>query len=162
MKMTGVETLGLRMRHTFILMKLSTLRTAEYGVSMFHMKLMNFFFIMVYCTAWCALSANGIIGSLWFQEQGVTVTINQKRCQSVINTFYGLLQRRQNLQFESQWFQQDGATPYTATATTKYLDKLFPGNAISKSRHVLRTSVHLTSFYRNTANTTCTTIINRK
>lgn len=84
------------------------------------------------CTAWCALSANGIIGPLWFQEQGESVTINQERYRSVIDTFHGLLQRRQDLRFESQWFQQDGATPHTATATMRHLNELFGENVISK------------------------------
>ena len=48
------------------------------------------------CTAWCALNANGIIGLLWFQEQGESVTINEERYRSVIDTFHGLLQRRQD------------------------------------------------------------------
>ena len=59
----------------------------------------------VKCRAGCALPAHGLIDPLWFQEQGVSVTIKQKRYQSVIDTFHGLLQRRQDLQFESQLFQ---------------------------------------------------------
>ena len=84
------------------------------------------------CTAWCALSANGIIGPLLFQEQGDSVTINQERYRSVIDTFHGLLQRRQDLRFESQWFHQDGATPHTATATMRHLNDLFGEKVISK------------------------------
>ena len=58
------------------------------------------------------ISANGIISPLWFQEQGGCVTINQERYQSVIDTFHELMQHRQDLRFECQSFQQDGATPH--------------------------------------------------
>ena len=74
------------------------------------------------------------------------VTNNQERYRSVIDTFHGLLQCRQDLQFESQWFQQDGATPYMETATVRLLDELVGGQVFFHVRHVLRTSVHLTSF----------------
>ena len=48
----------------------------------------------------------------------------------MINTIHGLLQHLQHLQFESQWFQQDSATPHTATAAMRHLDELFGGNVI--------------------------------
>ena len=60
-----------------------------------------------------------------FQEQGVSVTINQERYQNVIDTFHRGLQRRQDLRFESQWFQQDGATPHTAIAMMRHFDEHF-------------------------------------
>ena len=34
--------------------------------------------------------------SIWFQEQGVRVTINQEHYRSLIVIFHGLLQRRQD------------------------------------------------------------------
>ena len=118
------------MRHTFIWLELSTLRTAEYGARRLQTKFINECPLHSdKCTALCTLSANGIIGPLWFQEQGESVTINQERYRSVIDTFHGLLQR---LRFESQWFQQDGATPHTATATMRHLNELFGENVISK------------------------------
>ena len=67
------------------------------------------------CTAWCALSA--LIGPLRFQVQGESITFikNQER--------YRLQRHHQDLRLESQWFQQDGATPHTATATMRHLDE---------------------------------------
>ena len=62
----------------------------------------------------------------------MSVTINQKQYQSVIDTFHGLLQLRQNLQFESQCIQPDGATHHTATATMRHFNELFGRNIISK------------------------------
>ena len=47
------------------------------------------------------------------------------------DTFYGDMQRCQDLRFESQRFQQDGATPRTATATMRHIDELFSGNVMS-------------------------------
>lgn len=84
------------------------------------------------CTAWCAISAHGVIGPLWFQDRGTTVTITQERYRRILDSFYGLLQRRQDLRFESQWFQQDGATPHTANETMRKLEEMFGGRIISK------------------------------
>ena len=53
------------------------------------------------CTAWGALSANGIIDTLWFQEYSMNKTTNQERYRSVVDDFHGLLQRHQDLRFES-------------------------------------------------------------
>ena len=38
----------------------------------------------------------------------------------------------QNIDFERQWFQQDGATPHTATATIQHLKEMFGEKVISK------------------------------
>lgn len=84
------------------------------------------------CTAWCAISANGIIGPLWFEEHGTTVTITQERYRRILDCFYALLQGQQDLHFESQWFQQDGATPHTANETMRKLEEMFNGRIISK------------------------------
>ena len=57
------------------------------------------------------------------------------------------------------WFQQDGATPHTATATIRYLDgywlveTLFLRKALFYGCHVLRTSVHLPSLCGDTTKT---------
>ena len=71
-------------------------------------------------------SISVLIGPLWFQEQGESVTFNQER--------YRLQRHHQDLRLESQWFQQDGVTPHTATATMRHLNDLFGENVISKKK----------------------------
>ena len=85
----------------------------------------------------------------------MTLTINQERYRNVIDRFHGLLQRRQDLRFECQWFQQDGATPHTATATMRHLDELFAVNVISKKSNVPPISDLLASFCGDSVKTTC-------
>ena len=117
MTTTRLRIFGLRMRPIFVQIKLQILRTAEYGARRFQTKLMNVF------TARCALSTNDIIG--------MSVPINQERNRNRNKHIVGLLDCRQDL-LKSQWVQQDGATPHTATTAMRHLDKLFGGNGISK------------------------------
>ena len=83
------------------------------------------------CTAWCAMSAKGIIGPLWFVDDNErTVTINKERYQNVIRMFHAELTRSADI--NSQWFQQDGATPHTANTSMQLLQQLFDDRVISK------------------------------
>ena len=86
------------------------------------------------CTAWCAMSASGIIGPFWFEdeESGNTVTVNQERYREMIKKFETALSTRSGLQAEVQWLMQDGATPHTANATMSALQESFGDRIISK------------------------------
>ena len=63
------------------------------------------------CTAWCALSAHGIIGPFWFEdEEGGTLTVTQVNYRDILDKFCAALgQYRQDA-----WLQQNGAPPHTA------------------------------------------------
>jgi len=89
------------------------------------------------CTAWCAISSHGIIGPFWFEgDDGDTVSINAERYRQILAKFSFAL-RRKRLVYSDQWFQQDGATPHTATATLDWLKSKFGDKLISsKTAHL--------------------------
>ena len=58
------------------------------------------------CTAWCAISANGIIGPLLFEKHGTTVTITQERYGRILDCFYALLQGQQDCILNRSGFSQ--------------------------------------------------------
>ena len=87
------------------------------------------------CTAWCAISSNGIIGPFWFEDAtGATVTVNAKRYREVLAKFWRSLNRRlggNTAHLQRLWFQQDGATAHTAGATRYWLRERFGDRLIS-------------------------------
>jgi Helix-turn-helix domain (DUF4817) len=86
------------------------------------------------CTAWCAMSTHGIIGPLWFEdEDGDAVTVNAERYRKILVKFWSALRRKRSVSIADQWFQQDGATAHTATATLDWLKSKFGQNIISRS-----------------------------
>ena len=57
-------------------------------------------------TIWCALSAQGIIGPMFFKDDnGNAVTVNQERYQGVLQQFFSSLQHRCADTISLQWFQ---------------------------------------------------------
>lgn len=87
----------------------------------------------VKCTAWCAISRHGIIGPYWFEDdEEKAVTINSERYIAVLSKFYRALGRMRGVDRDSQWFQQDGATPHTSNASLGWLEQHFPGRIISR------------------------------
>lgn len=80
-------------------------------------------------TVWCAIGREGIIGPYFFEENGVTVTVNAQRYSHMINTF--LSPRLNAMQIDQVWFQQDGATAHTARLSLQVLRQMFPGRLIS-------------------------------
>lgn len=94
------------------------------------------------CTAWVALSKHGIIGPFFFEDaQENAVTITKERYLEVLHKFWeelGVRNRRRGanrVKRNIQWFQQDEATPHTATVTLDWLDSKFPGRLISRRRN---------------------------
>jgi len=67
-------------------------------------------------TVWCAIGKVAIIGPYFFEENGITTTVNSARYIDMMNNF--LEPELQSLRINNQnvWFQQDGATAHTATA----------------------------------------------
>ena len=88
-------------------------------------------------TVWCALSAQGIIGPIFFEDGGGnTVTVNQERYQEVILQFVSALQRRCADTLNVQWFQQDGAPAHTAKKTLELLRARMEDRVISRGADV--------------------------
>ena len=63
-------------------------------------------------TVWCAVADFGVIGPYIFEEGGATVTVTSGRYVEMLETF--LCPKLDDVDTEDVWFQQDGATAYTA------------------------------------------------
>ena len=82
---------------------------------------------------WCAISAQGTIGPYFFEgDDGVSVTLNAKRYNHMLETFFLLELRRCNWNMARAWFQQDGATAHTARLSMNTLRAAFPGRLLSR------------------------------
>jgi hypothetical protein len=84
-------------------------------------------------TVWCTLSSIGVIEPYFFEEGGVTVTVNANRYGDMLENFlcpkideYG---EEHNL--EDFWFQQDGAAAHTARRPRVILKEVIPGRVVS-------------------------------
>ncbi|GFS83218.1 uncharacterized protein TNCV_599821 [Trichonephila clavipes] len=81
-------------------------------------------------TAWCALSAGGIIGPYFKNDEGHNVTVNGDRYRAMITNFF--IPELNNHDVQELWFQQDGATCHTARATIDLLKDTFGDRLISR------------------------------
>ena len=83
-------------------------------------------------TVWCAVGEFDVLGPYFFEdEDSSAVTITSAR---YIEMLENLLQPQLNelaADVKDIWFQQDGATAYTAQRTMHYLRELFPRHIIS-------------------------------
>jgi hypothetical protein len=86
--------------------------------------------------AWWAISSKGIVGPLWFEDENSrALTVNKERYQDVLRQFCSILRQQEgDNNFESQWFQQDGAPPHTANTTMELLEAIFGDRIISKRK----------------------------
>jgi len=87
---------------------------------------------------WCATGKVGVIGPYFFEENGITTTVNSARYIDMINNFLEpeLWSRRINNQ--NVWFQQDGATTHTARVAMAVVRAMFPDHLISQCGDVPR------------------------
>lgn len=83
-------------------------------------------------TVWCGVSAVGIIGPYFFEEQNHTVTVTSARYCLLLEDFLPNELRRLGLNRDVVWFQQDGATCHTARQSMGILRNMFPGRLISR------------------------------
>jgi hypothetical protein len=84
-----------------------------------------------YVTVWVAISAHGIIGPYFSEdEQGNRITIKQDNYREIVQRFAHDLQNR-GFNMAETWFQQDGAPPHTAYLTIDLLKNIFGDRLIS-------------------------------
>ena len=83
-------------------------------------------------TVWCALSQKGIIGPFFFEENGMTTTINSDRYIVVLEKFLDELKRLYPTNWRRMWFQQDGASPHAAYKSLDWLKDNFNCRVISR------------------------------
>ena len=88
------------------------------------------------CTAWCAISAQGISGPFWLEDStGKTTTVTAARYRKILQRFWNGLQTRYRgrpEELRNQWFQQDGAPAHRATETRNRLRDRFQDRLIAK------------------------------
>ncbi|GFV43978.1 transposase [Trichonephila clavipes] len=107
-----------------------TNKTAAFGVKLIH-KCMSKPLHPEKLTVWCALWAGEIIGPYFFKnDEGHNVTVNGDRYRAMITNFF--IPELNNHDVQELWFQQDGATCYTARATIDLLKDTFGDRLISR------------------------------
>ena len=77
-------------------------------------------------TAWCAISAVGIIGPVFLHE-----TVNADRYRTNILDFFITKLEQHEIDQESAFFQQDGARPHTANRNLDFLNHQFRERVLS-------------------------------
>jgi len=84
-------------------------------------------------TVWCGLSASGIIGPYFFEnEAGNAVTVNADRYVEMLQNFFTPQLARFPVT-ENTLFQQDGATSHTARMSMNAVNALFPNRVVSRN-----------------------------
>ena len=83
-------------------------------------------------TVCCGFWAGGVIGPYFLENEARNaVTVNGVSYRNKITEF--LWPKLDDIEMEVMWFQQDGATCYTARETTELLREKFPGRVISRN-----------------------------
>ena len=81
------------------------------------------------CTVWCGIIKCEIMGRFFFEDDNDNaVTVNGERYRTMLKDF--VIHAIQNK--IKMWFQQDGATCYTAKQTMKLLSQIFGNRIISR------------------------------
>jgi hypothetical protein len=81
---------------------------------------------------WCAISAQGIIGPYFFEgDDGVSVTVDAKRYNDMLETFFLPEMRHRNWNMAKAWFQQDCAKAHMARLSMNTLCAAFPEQLLS-------------------------------
>lgn len=88
-------------------------------------------------TVWCAVAQNFIIGPFFFEERGITVTVNSHRYIEMLTNFLRPELHRRRLNVNDVWFQQDGAPPHTSAASMAVVREMFPNRVVSRFGDVL-------------------------
>jgi len=83
-------------------------------------------------TVWCAIDKVGVIGPYFFEENGMTTTVNLARYIDMINNFLEPELWSQRINNQNAWFQQDGATAHTERAAMAVVGAMFPDHLISQ------------------------------
>ena len=87
---------------------------------------------ILFCLSFCMKASLKNIAQFGLQKliSVLQMTVTSSRYLTVMKKFAARLRRR-NVDFESQWFQQDGAPAHTATASRRWIRDKFGGNVIS-------------------------------
>ena len=84
-------------------------------------------------TCWCAMTASGLLGPFFFEaSNGTTVTINKDRYVGILEKLWLKIADDPDLDTQTVWFQQDGASPHTLRAALSWLEDHFGERVISR------------------------------
>lgn len=84
-------------------------------------------------TVWAAISAHGIIGPFFFEDQrGNSVTVNTERYTAMLRNFFFPQLSEFRGYNSATWFQQDGATCHTSNESLAVAKEMFAGKLISR------------------------------
>ena len=119
------------MRLIFGLTGLLISKIAAYGMRTIHKRSYRLHYIQKNAP-FGAVYTGGIIGPYFFKnEAGARVTVNGDRYRTMINDF--LFENMDDIDPDEMWFQQDGATCHTSTATIDLLKSKFGDKLISRN-----------------------------
>jgi hypothetical protein len=85
-------------------------------------------------TVWAAVrKGQKPIGPFFFEDENeATVTVNSETYMDVtLKPFWRILGKRRAIERDTEWFQQDGATPHTSRNSLAWLQQHFPGRHVS-------------------------------
>jgi hypothetical protein len=81
---------------------------------------------------WETLSSLGMFGPFFFEDENCdTETINSVSYMGILKKKFLPALRRRGANFNTVWFQQDGATPHTSRDVIAWLQKTFGKHCIS-------------------------------
>ncbi|XP_050342348.1 uncharacterized protein LOC126768367 [Nymphalis io] len=84
-------------------------------------------------TVWAALSASGIIGPYFYEDQrSRPVTVNTQRYIAMLQNFFAPALQDYSGFNQRTWFQQDGATCHTSNDSIAAVREIFGQKVISK------------------------------
>ena len=88
------------------------------------------------CTAWAAISPQGIIGPFWFvDDDNTTTTVTAETYSAMVKRFVATLKRKR-IPVRQQWLMQDGASSHTANTTLELLAGIFQERVVSRRTEV--------------------------
>jgi hypothetical protein len=85
-------------------------------------------------TVWAAMhKGQKLIGPFFFEDENEkSVSISSETyIKTALKPFWNTLGRRKDIKKETEWFQQDGATPHTSRDSMAWLQRHFPGRHVS-------------------------------
>ena len=79
-----------------------------------------------------AFSSHGILGPYFFEDDlGQTQTVTTERYLTILKKFISILSKKRGVDFEIQWFMQDGAPAHRSIASRNWLSDKFQNRVIS-------------------------------
>jgi hypothetical protein len=82
---------------------------------------------------WCGAASFGVIGPYFLEdEEGRAVTVNSARYTEMLRTFLEPELLRLDVETQTLWFQQDGATAHTVRNAMRVIEYTFPARVISR------------------------------